>query len=168
MLSTPSEGRCRALKRPAYEYDMEGYTSTEPDAFWPYQVGCPHLIPSPPFVFEAVESHEVPAEANDIVRQSFQLWTRDGVKSTAVTILWRRSCVPGSNRDLVLLVYASWQDDDDDLINWKRACTEARQYHVENGLTNCEVHIMDPEKADSAFSFPPLAVDAPIVSRWKP
>ncbi len=146
---------------------MEVYSSTEPDAFWPYQVGTPHLIPSPPFDFEAVLSHEVPAEANDIVHRSFQLWKRVGLDIEAVTILWRKSCVPGSNRNLVLLVYSSWQDDDDTLIKWKRACTEARQFLAEIGLNNCEVHIVDPDRAESAFSFPPIAVDALIVGRWK-
>ncbi len=146
---------------------MDYFWSFEPDDFWPYQVGTPGNLPSPPYNWTAARKHERPQESKFIASEIHGLCEDLGILVYSLVFMWRWNDVPDSQKELVLLISAEWEDDGTKLAVWKQVCCEAYDLLCEKDYDDLKVHIVDAQKVETAWPFPAISADAPIIHSWE-
>ncbi len=144
---------------------MEKVAGRSPDKFWPYRVGFPALLPSPPVSYWG----SLEGEHNDWDTLSLRIrevCLKNGVMiRDNVILVWRWSTyLPGAVRDRCVLIRAHWDHNAESI--WSAACFSLYELLVENDMSDFNIEIKDYEKTEKAFRFPVLSRNAAIVDLW--
>ncbi len=107
-------------------------SEVEVDSFWPFQVGGPGLLPSPPISGRYVTQSEAPRRGDEAVTCVRELCSRLGIEVHCIDFVERSDRTPGAEMQLALQLLVSRNTDLTAV--GKRLCIDAYRLLLECDL----------------------------------